>query len=196
MTKRFLHGVSAHAVGHGIIASMQAATRSGETERAWVEFCIGAADEARAEAQQGDANYPDVMTWIVNKMKAMKRGDIYEVDGLEHNTWEEYEQWLKQQGGHADAALAAKTAFRCCMPPLTGRGRAKAYIACVAAGVAHGHITGPEARAMLYSAQLALSVHPKRASQPRQVRRSAGFTPPPTPTPTPTASSGAKRSSK
>jgi hypothetical protein len=65
----------------------------------------------------------------------------------------------------ADAREAAGAAFRSCMPKITGRRSTQAYIACIAAGVQHDYLTGAEAKALLYTAQLALSAHPSRRAQ-------------------------------
>lgn len=60
---------------------------------------------------------------------------------------------------------AALVAFRACMPKLTGRRTTQAYIACVATGVQRGYFTGSESKALLYTAQLALSAYPSRRAQ-------------------------------
>jgi hypothetical protein len=54
---------------------------------------------------------------------------------------------------------AAEMAFIVCMPPMTSRRRAQAYIACVAVGLNYGFIRQAKARTMLYVAQLALTAH-------------------------------------
>ncbi len=51
------------------------------------------------------------------------------------------------------------------MPRLTGRKATQGYIACIAFGLQHGYFTGAEAKALLYSAQLALSAYPGRQSK-------------------------------
>lgn len=56
---------------------------------------------------------------------------------------------------HADEC--AKIAYLATMPLVTTRSNTRAYIACVAAGVQRKYIAGVEARALLYTCQLALA---------------------------------------
>ncbi len=60
---------------------------------------------------------------------------------------------------------AASEAFKRCMPQLTGRRRAQAFIACVAVGAQRKYLNKGEASSLLYTAQLALSAYPKRNAQ-------------------------------
>ena len=68
--------------------------------------------------------------------------------------------------GHRTPAMidAGATAFRACMPKVTGRRNTQAYIACVAVGVQRRYLSGSESKALLYTAQLALAAYPHRRS--------------------------------
>lgn len=57
------------------------------------------------------------------------------------------------------------------MPMLTGRRRAQAYIACIAAGAQLGYIKADDAKTMFYAEQLALQAYSKRNSGAGQKRK-------------------------
>lgn len=63
------------------------------------------------------------------------------------------------------AEQAARIGYLGAMPRLTKRSNAQASIACIAVGVQQHYISAVEARAMLYTAQLALGAFPKRQQQ-------------------------------
>jgi hypothetical protein len=149
----------ANAVGVGICHALEASADAapGSPEE-WVQFCLKAADEAYAEAME---NPPD-----------RKRGPVAQLlhdigeDRLRVDEEIEYQNRLKKTPEAKDAARdAAQTAFRMCMPRITGRRATQAYIACVAAGVQRGYLTGKDASSLLYTAQLALSAWPSRRAQ-------------------------------
>ncbi len=56
-----------------------------------------------------------------------------------------------------DATRAANAAWRCCLPLLTTRQTIRAYISCIARGLACHWVTPEESRSMLYAAQTALA---------------------------------------
>jgi hypothetical protein len=76
----------------------------------------------------------------------------------------------EQPGGalYRRRRMAGSSAFGMCMPPITSRKRAQAYIACVAAGLGYGFLTEGKARAMLYTGQLALAAHAGAGHQQRK----------------------------
>lgn len=118
--------------------------RDRRTAEAWVYFCLGAADEAYAAAMENPpyATGKNHAYELLEELKGNKQIERQRISGKE-----------LEESAHTAAAIA----FRACMPHLTGRSKAQAYIACVAAGVQRRYITGAEARAMMYTAQLALS---------------------------------------
>ncbi len=159
-------GVHASSVGTGIANAIFAVADSLQSPESWVHFCITAAEEAHAAVLQ---NPPLALD---------DRGEgerlIDEV--LSHRTGEAYRpEPITGSALLAAANAAAATAFRCCMPKVTGRRNTQAYIACIAAGVARGYIAGKDARPLLYTAQLALQAHPKTQRTPRPQRKKAGF---------------------
>jgi hypothetical protein len=79
----------------------------------------------------------------------------------------------RQPGKVADAKLAASYAYINNMPQLTSRGTCAAFIGCLATGIRRGYIEPDAAKNLMYSTQLALTVH-----RPR--RRRERTTPPPT----------------
>ena len=125
--------------------------RDRRTAEAWVYFCLKAADEAFSTAME-------------NPPYVERENTAYE--WLEELTGRKTIERERKKGKELEASAhtAAAIAFRACMPHLTGRSKAQAYIACVAAGVQRRYICGAEARAMMYTAQLALSAaRPSRA---------------------------------
>lgn len=145
--KPFLLGVHGIGVGAGIglaIQAMQSAKAPNNAE-SWVQFCIKAAAEAYAVVvDDPPLVVPGSATKLVNKFHR-QLGEPEEV---------EYESGASL---HATAHAAATVAFRACMPHVTGRRNAQAFIACCAAGVQLHYIGGAEARSLLYTAQLALA---------------------------------------
>jgi hypothetical protein len=150
----FLVRVHANAVGAGIgiaINAMQKA-KVKDTAESWVQFCIKAAAEAYAAVIEDP---PEAPLGSVGKFML--------ASSLAQDIPVPTEQ-LTGKPLEAIAHEAAQTAFRACMPHLTGRRNAQAYIACVAAGVQLKYITGSESRSLMYSAQLALAAaRPSRA---------------------------------
>jgi hypothetical protein len=141
-------GVHASAVGHGVAHAIYAAAAPMSAEE-WVIFCCTAADEAEATVRESPS--PREMGSAERLLRNLSPGEEFpELD--RHNTRAEAE-------GIREAGAAA---FRACMPKLTGRRMTQAYIACVAAGVQRHYFNGSEAKALLYTAQLALSAHPHR----------------------------------
>ena len=184
--RRFMQGVHGFAVGAAIARTIRATAEeaTGESIESWVQFCLKAADEARVTAME---NPPTVIT-TDSERKSMRMllqmgDDLSREDHAKYgakvtNNAERYDQGLgpasrvmagEELERYADRSAA--TAFCCCMPELTGRRRAQAYFACVAAGMQRGYFKGAEAKAMLHSAQLALNAFPKRQQKPRPARR-------------------------
>lgn len=136
-----------------IAAAQEPRTRA--TAESWVMFCLKAADEAYAVVME---NPPDD-----DPREGSPAGNAYRyLEELKRELkGEEYVEPEKEkmQGKKLIEAAheAAAEAFRACMPHVTGRLKSQAYIACVAAGVQRRYINGTEARAMLYTSQLALS---------------------------------------
>lgn len=153
----------AAAVGAGIIHAMHAlaARPDADSPEAWVLFCCTAADEAYSAvleqpvqaAEEGSAT------------KLLR--ELCETFGDDPETLARLNRERDQ--GNADnreaAHQAAAIAFRNCMPKLTGRRASQAYIACSAVALQRGYVTAAEAKALLYTAQLALSAHPSRRAQ-------------------------------
>ncbi|HEY0339903.1 MAG TPA: hypothetical protein VGC34_03780, partial [Steroidobacteraceae bacterium] len=189
MRRRFMRGVQSFAVGSAIARTIHAvAEGTAETTESWVQFCIKAGDEAYAEVMENpptvtieSVNDPHLVA-LLNLGDGMSREDNAKYGTPITNASREYQQNGRRSSRPMDgedlkaaADAAAAMAFRCCMPQLTGRRRAQAYFACVAAGLQRGHFKGAEAKAMLHSAQLALNAFPKRQPRPREQRKKAGF---------------------
>lgn len=145
----------AAAIGHGIARAIYAQAEDPQTAADWIHYCLNAAREAEQVARE-----------------SIEPHQMGTAERLVRELWPDDEPPLPPaHEEHDEAAIreAAATAFRCCMPALTSRRRAQAYIACVAAGVQHRYISAGEARSLLYTAQLALAANPKRA--PSAARR-------------------------
>ena len=188
--RRFMRGANGFAVGSAIARTIHAAAEHAEREtiESWVSFCANAADEARAAVLE---NPPQVVVsrnndpnreLLLRMGDALSREDHARYGAAITDNAGEYSRQIKAttrplDGAELEAAAneAAAMAFRCCMPQLTGRRRAQAYFACVAAGLQRGHFKGAEAKAMLHSAQLALNAFPKRQQKPRTAQRKVGF---------------------
>lgn len=139
--------VHAGAVGHGIAHAIYAAADGPSSPEEWVVFCLSAADEA----EQSVRDSPPARTMgSAEKMLRKLAPETFEEEDEENEATAE----AVRQAGAA--------AFRACMPKITGRRNTQAYIACVAAGLQRSYFTGSEAKALLYTAQLALSAHPHR----------------------------------
>lgn len=71
-----------------------------------------------------------------------------------------------------DAQQAAITAWRCCLPTLENIDCIRAFIACIASGQARRWLTAEDAKALTYTAQLALTAWQEnhRATKPRYPR--------------------------
>ncbi len=70
---------------------------------------------------------------------------------------EVYEACIAEGVPHLESAAAAGEAFRRTLPIVESRESAQALIACVAFGLAAGHINGETASKLAYVAQTALS---------------------------------------
>lgn len=141
-------GVHASAVGHGIAIAIYAAADDGPaSSEEWVLFCLRAAAEAEHAVREAPFQMSPTEKWV---RELMPDEEFPELDKLHA---EQHEEEIREAG---------EAAFRSCMPKLTGRRNTQAYIACVAAGVQRRYFTGSEAKALLYTAQLALSAHPHR----------------------------------
>jgi hypothetical protein len=173
--------LSGSAVGSGIAHAITAAAEKpdGNTAENWVFFCITAAEEAAA-AVLSDPPFAqqEVGAEFFNETAdEWDRGTAAEhIAAGNQDKAEEYLDRLAQRrkqtvvkGKELQAAAAAASAFafRACMPKLTSRGMVQAFIACTAAGVQRRFITGNDASALLYTAQLALSAYPKRQKRRR-----------------------------
>jgi len=181
-----MRGVHGFAVGSAIARTIRATAEvaSGESIESWVQFCLKAADEARATAME---NPPTVITTDTERQSMrmllqlgddMSREDNAKYGAEVTNNAGAYDRSTRTRSRVMDgeeleryADRSAAMAFCCCMPELTGRRRAQAYFACVAAGMQRGYFRGSEAKAMLHSAQLALNAFPKRQQKPRKSRR-------------------------
>lgn len=146
-----------------------------ETVDDWVRFCQKAAEEAATAVREnppGTDQLTAIWQWEKEQKAAgrpiMPRPDKVPMTGSELE---------------AAAQFAAVAAYRESMPLLTGRRRAQAYIACIAAGVQFGYIQPSELKTMFYAAQMALQAHSKRnrdagsrrkRPQPHPIGRRAG----------------------
>ena len=148
-TKR--KGVHASAVGHGIAHAIYAATSPPMTVDEWVIFCSSAADEAEATVRE--APPPTKESSARRLLRELSEPGDPEFDEAPEIDEAALRDAMREAGA---------TAFRSCMPKLTGRRNTQAYIACVAVGVQRGYFNGSEAKALLYTTQLALSAHPHR----------------------------------
>lgn len=151
--------VHAAAVGHGVAWAIYATAEGPRTPEEWVRLCMTAADEAEAAA----ADEPE----SEGEGSAIIRGFLESTREPGHRPTSEI---MGDVSGRRTIAMieAGAAAFTACMPQLTGRRSAQAYIACVAVGLQRRYFTGGEAKAMLYTVQLALSAHPSRRAKPRQ----------------------------
>jgi hypothetical protein len=155
LTSRSLH---AGAVGHGIAHAIYASQAAPMTPEEWVLFCLNAADEAEASVRESPPARG--MGSAEKLLRELCPEESWALDAPDHAA-------VKEAAQEAGAA-----AFRACMPKLTGRRTTQAYIACVAAAVQRSYFTGSEAKALLYTAQLALSAHPhRRANRGRKESR-------------------------
>jgi hypothetical protein len=149
-----------------------------------VQFCIKAAEEAHAEVLENPPTVTITSSSDPRMIGLLKLGDLMSIEdnakygatvtnNAEHYAANGHTKTRLMDGEELEHAAdtAAAMAFRCCMPQLTGRRRAQAYFACVAAGLQRGHFKGAEAKVMLHSAQLALNAFPKRQQKPRLARR-------------------------
>lgn len=156
--QRCRRGLHASAVGHGIANAIFAAADDGPaSSEEWVLFCLKAAAEAETAVREA----PREMGSAERILRELCPGEEFS----------ELEKAIAQQR-EVEIREAGEVAFRACMPKLTGRRNTQAYIACVAAGVQRSYFTGSEARALLYTAQLALAAHPhRRVSRGRKAQK-------------------------
>lgn len=146
-------GVHASSVGRGVARALFAVADEPRTAEGWIHLCVTAADEAEAAA----AELPDPNVGEGHKMLIGFLNDDREPDEPEY---------VATTGRRTQAMLdAGAAAFSACMPKITGRRNAQAYIACVAVGLQRRYFTGADAKAMLYTVQLALSAHPSRRAR-------------------------------
>ena len=185
MRNSFMRTTHASAVSAGIAHTIQAAIDDSirETTESWVQFCVKAADEAYATIMEhpptiiSKSKADPLMLGLLRMGDVMSREDNAKYGATITDNAGDYAagKQLSKRIDEADLKIAANAAaamaFRCCMPQLTGRRRAQAYFACVAAGLQRGYFPGAEAKAMLHSAQLALNAFPKRQQKPRPARR-------------------------
>jgi hypothetical protein len=131
-------------LGIGIALSIHAGARSDSVET-YVIGCLSAAAEAYAATieQPPERRGSTAMRALYQRASMGERLD--DARAIEEAAQE-----------------AASQAFRAAMPTITNRRMAQAYIACACAGLAAKYLTGQDARAMLYGAQLALAAHPQR----------------------------------
>lgn len=105
------------------------------------------------------------MGWVNACLKGSYESMVATLEEPTTKDWDEDERM-------ADAKEAAATTFLLLMPTITSKRRAQCFIACAAAAQLHGYISGERARALLYTAQLAISAHGKpsarRSHEPRQ----------------------------
>lgn len=66
-------------------------------------------------------------------------------------------QETARREGEAVATVEAEQAYRKAMPPLSGAGNIRDFIACTAHGMLIGAIGGPDGARLLYAAQVAYS---------------------------------------
>jgi hypothetical protein len=152
----FMSGVHATAVGVGIAVSISASSGKPDSPATWVGFCIKAAEEAKAAVLNDPPYYPNNR----ERAKAMFAASL--PAGVMQIFKDPAPVAMSGDDLTAAAWSAATAAFRCCMPQLTGRRAVQAYIACIAAGVQYKFLSGGDARALLYNAQLALAAFPSR----------------------------------
>jgi hypothetical protein len=142
-------GVHASAVGHGIATAIFANADEGPMRpEEWVMFCLKAALEAENAVREA----PRVMG-SAEKLLRELADEGEEFPELDATIALNREDAIRE---------AAQAAFRACMPKLTGRRNTQAYIACVAMGLQRRYFSPGEAKALLYTAQLALTAHPHR----------------------------------
>ena len=142
-------GLHAGAVGHGVACAIFAVSSEPNSPEEWVHLCITAADEAEASVNESPPAHVEGSASRI----------LRETTGPEDDEWEPI---LDFRAVREAARQAGAAAFRACMPRITGRRNTQAYVACVAAGLGRQYFSGPEARAALYVAQLALSAWPRR----------------------------------
>lgn len=140
------------------------AAPASETVDAWVRFCQKAAEEAEAMVRENPPvsyNRDRITDWTWAERAAGREPPAVTPD------------CAPLVGRHLDEAarVAALAAYRASLPMLTGRRRAQAYIACIAAGAQLGYIKGDDAKPMFYAAQLALQAYSKRNSGGGQRRK-------------------------
>jgi len=144
-------GVHASAVGHGIARAIFATADDGPaSSEEWVMYCLKAAAEAEAAVREA----PRQMGSAERLLRELSPEDDFAE--LNKVIADQREEEIREAG---------EVAFRSCMPKLTGRRNTQAYIACVAAGVQKRYFSGSEAKALLYTAQLALTAHPSRRAR-------------------------------
>jgi hypothetical protein len=145
----------AAAIGHGIARAMHAQIEDPQTPADWIQFALDAAREAESIARESmEPNEGSALKLLRELSPEEDFGPVSFSDADERAIRE-----------------AGSMAFRACMPQLTCRRNVQAYIACCAAGVAHKYLTAADAKALMYSAQLALTAFPKRrASAARRAK--------------------------
>jgi hypothetical protein len=78
--------------------------------------------------------------------------------------WDEAHSHAKDKGQTTAAALRAATvAYKLAMPKLDNLPAIRAAIACIAHGISLEVFTGRDASQLLYAAQVALSIHQRKA---------------------------------
>lgn len=141
-----------------------------ESVDAWVRFCQKAADEAAAAVRENPPrsfSHRDVLAWHhAEQEEGRGAGPLPDSAPLVGRSLEEA------------VRVAALIAYRSSLPMLTGRRRAQAYIACIAAGAQLGYIKGDDAKPMFYAAQLALQAYSKRNSGAGAKRKRPASHPP------------------
>ncbi len=151
--QNFLERVNAVAVGRGIGFAIGIAQtkETPDSPEAWVDFCLSAAREAHQAAMESPPRV--TLGPVATLLLEIAEEEIDRDPPIDHKAAE------------AGAHNAARIAYRCCMPKLTGRRMTQAYIACVAAGVQYAYFSGAEATSLLYTAQLALAAYPHRRAK-------------------------------
>lgn len=141
------------------------AAPASETVDAWVRFCQKAAEEAESAVRESPPhtyNRDGIHDWMRSAGHEGATPDSAPLVG-----------WRLDEA----ARVAGLAAYRASLPMLTGRRRAQAYIACIAAGAQLGYIKGDDAKPMFYAAQLALQAYSKRNSSAGSRRKKAAPTP-------------------